>query len=161
MIEVVKSPNADSRTADPSAGVSELRDSTASHIRDVAKGLEFLAEMLEQRGEDHDHTKMQNIDEFNAALKSGHIKETPWYQKHITEERHHLKSHVPEDVNLIDVLEHLVDCTMAGLTRSGEIFDTDILPEVLTVAVQNTVELLKKNIHVVEVGHDIGDEPIE
>lgn len=53
-------------------------------------------------------------------------------------------------MNLIDVIEHVIDCTMAGLTRSGEVYDTDISPEVLQLAVQNTVELLKLNTTVVD-----------
>lgn len=164
MIEVVKSTNADSRSADPNAGIEELRHDTELHIGDVAKGLKFLGDLLESKGEEHDHTKLQNMEEFNAALKSGHIKDTPWYQKHISSERHHLKAHVPEDVNLLDVLEHLTDCTMAGLTRSGTIYDVDIPADVLVLAAQNTVELLKQNIRVVEVNNtpqDVGMEPAE
>lgn len=152
---VKKSPNADSRTMSPEADKEELARSTESHIKDVGSGLKFIADELVTRGSVHDHTKIENMDEFYAALRSGHIKDTNWYQKHITEERHHLKSHVPEDVNIIDVLEHLVDCTMAGLTRSGTIYDVDLPAEVLQLAVQNTVELLKKNITVVELEDNI------
>ena len=32
-----------------------------------------------------------------------------WYQLHIKAERHHLLSNCPDDVNLIDVLEMIVD----------------------------------------------------
>lgn len=157
---VKKSPNADSRTMSPEAGKEELTRSTESHVNDVSNGLKFIAGALITRGSTHDHTKTENMDEFYAALKSGHIKDTSWYQKHITEERHHLKSHVPEDVNIIDVIEHLVDCTMAGLTRSGTIYDVDLSSEVLQVAVQNTVELLKKNTTVVESDDNILDKSI-
>ncbi len=161
MIEVYKSPNADSRSADPSAPIAELKSSTESHISDVAKGLEFISDLLKERGQQHDHTKIEHMEDFNAAIKGGKIKETEWYRLHTTEERHHLKTHIPEDVNLIDALEHLVDCTMAGLTRSGQIYDTDIPQEVLLVAAQNTVELLKKNIRVVDAEIPIGDQPIQ
>lgn len=159
MIEITKSPNADSRTADPNTDLIELTRSTRSHIDDVNKGLNLIAEMLVDRGPKHDNTKMSAMEEFNAALKSGKIKESEWYKKHITEERHHLKSHVPEDVTLIDVIEHLVDCTMAGLTRSGTIYDIDLSPELLQLAAQNTVELLKDNTVVVE-SDDLLDEKI-
>lgn len=149
MIKIEKSPNADSRTADPNADKADLLKSTKSHIDDVSDGLVFIEELIKDREGVHDHTKIENMDDFYAALKSEKIKETIWYQKHITEERHHLKSHVPEDVNLIDVIEHIVDCTMAGLARSGTVYDVDPPPEVLQLAVQNTVELLKKNTTVV------------
>lgn len=159
MIEITKSPNADSRSADPNADLMELTKSTRSHIDDVNKGLNLIAEMLVDRGLKHDNTKMSAMEEFNAALKSGKIKESEWYKRHITEERHHLKSHVPDDVTLIDVIEHLVDCTMAGLTRSGTIYDIDLSPELLQLAAQNTVELLKDNTVVVE-SDDLLDEKI-
>lgn len=158
---IKKSPNADSRTMSPEADKEELIRSTESHIKDVGTGLKFIADAIVARGGVHDHTKMENMDEFQAALRSGHIKETNWYQKHITEERHHLKSHIPEDVNLIDIIEHLVDCTMAGLTRSGTIYDVDLSPEILQLAAQNTVELLKNNTTVIESdGDDVLDSPI-
>lgn len=157
---VKKSPNADSRTMTPEADKEELSSSTQSHIEDVGNGLKFIVDAIVARSPSHDHTKTENMDEFYAALKSGHIKDTSWYQKHITEERHHLKSNVPADVNIIDVIEHIVDCTMAGLTRSGTIYDVDLAPEVLQLAVQNTVELLKKNTTVVESDDNILDTSI-
>lgn len=150
MIIAHKSPNADSRTADPAAGKEELLASTTSHIADVENGLRFIGELIIRRGAEHDHTKTEMIDEFYQALKSGHIKDTVWYNHHITAERHHLKSHVPEDVTLVDVIEHLIDCTMAGLTRSGQIYDTDIDPDVLRLACQNTVNLIKMNTRVID-----------
>lgn len=161
MIKIEKSPNADSRTANPEMGKADLLKSTKSHIDDVSDGLLFISDLIKDRcgSAGHDHTKLDNMDEFYAALKSGHIKDTNWYRKHITEERHHLKSHVPEDVNLIDVIEHIVDCVMAGLARSGTVYDIDLSPELLQVALQNTVELLKKNTTVVE-SDDILDQQI-
>lgn len=160
MIEITKSPDADSRTAKEDLTVEELKRSTESHISDVSKGLWLIIEMIEGRASAHDHTKLENIEDFHAALTSGHIKDTNWYQKHITEERHHLKSYVHQDVTLVDVIEHVVDCTMAGLARSGSVYDIDIPPEVLTMAVNNTVELLKKNTKIVEPEKDILDEEI-
>lgn len=150
MIRITKAVNADSRSADQPITVGTLRKDTVSHIKDVEAGLKFIAYELEKRGRDHDHTKMENMEDFCNALSSGKVKESEWYKLHITEERHHLKSNVPDDVNLIDVIEHVVDCTMAGLTRSGQVYDLDIPPETLTLAVNNTVELLKKNTTVVD-----------
>ena len=150
MIQVTKAPNADSRTWSKNSDINDVRNDTVRHIIDVNKGLKFLAEKLEEKGSTHDHTKLENLGVFYGALKSGHIKDTEWYRKHITEERHHLKMHIPEDVNLLDVIEHLTDCTMAGLTRSGEIYDIDLDPGLLVLAAQNTVELLKQNIEVIE-----------
>lgn len=161
MIEITKSPNADSRTSKDELTVDELRKSTESHIKDVSKGLGFIAELIQSRGPLHDHTKIDMMDEFYAALTSGKIKETNWYQKHITEERHHLKSYVHNDITLVDVIEHVVDCTMAGLARSGDVYDIDLSPDVLVLAVNNTVELLKKNTRVVTEEVDVLDQDID
>ena len=49
---------------------------------------------------------------------------------------------------------------MAGLTRSGEIYDTDIPVETLQLAIQNTVELIKSNTEIIEEGKDILDQKI-
>ena len=154
MIEIKKSINADSRSATKPPTIDELRTATESHRSDVCAAMGFISNLTIERSKLHDHTKMENMEEYHAALNSGKIKETPWYQKHITEERHHLKSHVPDDVNLIDVMEHLCDCTMAGLARSGVVYDIDISPEVLVLACQNTVEMLKENTTVVEGDND-------
>lgn len=73
-----------------------------------------------------------------------------WAHLHYYEkERHHLKQHCPDDVNLFDVIEMLCDCVAAGMARSGDVYDVDIPAEVLTKAVANTVELLKDEIEVV------------
>lgn len=160
-IIIEKSPSADSRSAKCPVTVDTLKVSTKSHIKDVTKGLDFLAQEIKDRGSLHDHTKMEHMEDFCNALNSGKIKESKWYKKHITKERHHLKSNVPKDVNLIDVIEHVVDCTMAGLTRSGEVYDLDIDPNVLVLAVQNTSKLLKDNTKVVEPKKDILEESVE
>jgi len=161
MITITKSPNADSRSAKKELLTEEeLRKSTDNHIADVYKGMDYFASLLTKAGESHDNTKKGSGSlEFFKALTSGDVKNSDWYKGHITKERHHLISKVPDDVNLIDVLEHLTDCVMAGLSRSGEIYDIDLSSEVLQKAHKNTVELLKKNIKV-EESDDILDEPI-
>ena len=69
---------------------------------------------------------------------------------HVTTERHHLLSYCPDDVNIIDVLEMIVDCTLAGLTRSGTVRPVEINDEILKKAVDNTVQLIKNMIEVVD-----------
>ena len=160
MISIVKSPNADSRSATGPLTVETLTASTNNHINDVANALNFLADLIRARGPQHDHTKIENMNDFCAALNSGKVKESNWYQLHITEERHHLKSRVPEDVNLIDVMEHVADCCMAGLARSGEIYDLDLPSDLLQLAIKNTVELLKNNTKIVDQEVDILDQKI-
>jgi hypothetical protein len=73
-----------------------------------------------------------------------------WYHRHITQERHHLDQHAPDDVNLFDVLERVADITTAGMARSGKIFEDHISPELLLQAYNNTIKLLQENIKVIE-----------
>lgn len=150
MIKLIKDPNADSRSVNGKVPLKNLQLATVNHIDHVAQGLEYFADLLTAAGKNHDHTKLENMKEFHEALESRKIKSSQWYKMHISEERHHLISNVPDDVNLIDIFEHLVDCVMAGTARSGEIYDIDLPDEVLQKAHKNTVELLKKQIKVTE-----------
>lgn len=165
MINVVRSQNGDSRSKDDRFGKETLRHDTESHISDVQKGIKFICEKLMEAAEKHDHTKLDFFDDFHAALSSGKVKESQWYRTHTTEERHHLKTHVPNDVTLIDVLEHVVDCTMAGLTRSGQVYDIDLDPAVLTLAVQNTSKLIIENTKVSDLDsseeEDVLSSPVD
>jgi hypothetical protein len=154
MIKLVKDTNADSRSSKVKITLPNLQLATANHIVHVSQGLEYFANLLIIAGEKHDFTKSDNMEDFYKALTSDNIKNTvsfTWYKKHVVNERHHLLSNVPEDVNLVDVFEHLVDCVMAGSARTGKIFDVDLPDAVLQKAVKNTVELLKKQIEMGEV----------
>jgi len=160
MITITKEPNADSRTTKNYATLpkEDLKTATDHHIGHVIAGMKFFADLLIKAGDIHDNTKTSLFDEFHKALTSGKIKDSDWYKTHTTKERHHLIQEVPEDVNLVDVFEHLIDCVMAGLSRSGEIYDIALPNDVLQKAHKNTVELLKKNV---KVEKDILDTPIE
>lgn len=153
MIQINKTPNADTRTANDEMSKAVLLKNSAEHIKHVNDGCLFFADMLKQAGKDHDHTKIEHIDQFYEDAQSGNFgaafKAMRWFQIHLTE-RHHLNDRCPEDVNLIDVLERVIDITMAGLARSGEIYDVDIDPAILVKAYRNTVELLKRNVEVSE-----------
>jgi hypothetical protein len=99
-----------------------------------------------QRGIKHDFTKIRNFEEFyeqfHRAQETGKWG-TGWYDDiHIVEERHHLNDRCPDDVNLIDVLEMLCDCVMAGLARSGKYREEEPNAEILVKAYKNTAKLL-------------------
>lgn len=160
MIEITRSPNADSRSGE-NITKDSLKKATESHIKDVENGMKFFSNMLIEAGKKHDNTKLKHFNDFFASLDSKNVKDSNWYHKHITEERHHLIANVPNDVNLIDVFEHLVDCVMAGLSRSGEIYDINLSNDILQLAHKNTIELLKKNIKVVDNEEDVFDIKIK
>ena len=149
-VEIRKAQKADSRTSNDISKDELIRD-TKIHIEDVSSVMNALAGMLATTGISHDHTKLSQFDDFYDSLnEEGDIKDSEWYKMHITTERHHLKSNVPSDVNLLDILEYISDCTVAGLSRSGTIYDLDLPAAVLVKAFKNTCELIKENIILVE-----------
>ena len=152
-IEIKRSKNADTRSAEGIVSKEELLDNTLSHIDDVQHWGYRIAELLKKQVLEHDHTKVDNIDQFHEDFTSGRqgadFKSLPWWQIHKTE-RHHLNDSVPEDVNLIDVLEMVIDCTVAGLARSGEVYGITIPDEVIQKAIANTSKLIIDNTEVVE-----------
>lgn len=152
MITIKKAPVADTRTCDWSKVTkSDLLTASKMHIKDVSKGMLFLAEKLKVAGTNHDHTKISHIDEFYKNFQTG-FKNANWYEMHQEAERHHLSNpkYIQDDVNLIDVLEMIVDGVMAGMARSGEYRRDEFNPEVLIKAFENTVNLVLDNVKVVE-----------
>ncbi|RLB78973.1 MAG: hypothetical protein DRH06_00345 [Deltaproteobacteria bacterium] len=148
MIHIQESKTADTRTCDSSQVTKEqLLESSHQHINDVTKGLDFLINMLVDAEIHHDHDKISDIDGFHRDFITG-FKSTEWWDNHRKVNRHHLlvADGVPDDVNLIDVLDMIVDCVMAGMGRSGSVYPLNIDAKVLIAAFQNTVELLKNEI---------------
>ena len=150
MITIKKSPTADTRTCDWSkVSLETLLKSSESHIEDVTEGLKFFSQKLRDSAYNHDVDKISEIEWFHKDFQTG-FKETGWWDNHRKVNRHHLnmKDGVPEDVNLVDVLDYITDCVMAGMARSGSVYEVVIDPEVLMNAFKNTVELLKNEIKV-------------
>ena len=163
MIEIEKSLSADTRTAKGDIDKETLLKSTKQHIGDVKKACDFFINMLRDAATKHDHSKIELIDEFHhdfiEGLHGKDFKKSAWYNKHI-QERHHLHSKCPEDVNLIDVIEMIADIVVAGMARSGEVYDDKLDSSILELAFKNTVEMLKKEIKIVD-NNDIFNTPIE
>ena len=155
-IEIRKNPYGDSRTAPKDTDFISFSKATDWHRSDVRKVMVCIADMIKEAGKNHDWTKTGEYEieffrDFKAALdgKQDFIDGT-WWPMHVTAERHHLLAHCPDDVNLVDVLEMIADCTLAGLTRSGTVRPVEIDSEILKKAVDNTVELIKNNVELVE-----------
>jgi copper oxidase (laccase) domain-containing protein len=148
MITIRKSPTADTRTCD-FANVSKetLAESSFQHINDVRMALNFFRRKLVDAGNVHDFDKITDLDGFHRDFVTG-FKQTTWWDNHRKVNRHHLleADGVPSDVNLIDVLDMIADCVMAGMARSGSVYPLNIKPEVLAKAFENTVELLKAQV---------------
>lgn len=148
MILIDKSETADTRTCDFANVTKEtLRASSEQHIGDVRVALAFFAQMIHRAAAVHDTDKITDIDGFHADFVTG-FAQSGWWDRHRSLNRHHLNNEdgVPADVNLIDVLDYIADCVMAGMARSGSVYPLALPPEVLAVAFQNTVALLTKAV---------------
>lgn len=146
-VVIHKNPNGDTRTAPKGVTFEQFQKANNSHRDDVASVMLKLSDMLEDAAYMHDRTKKsadkQFYKDFVSAINEGtDFVSGKWYQHHVNTERHHLLSGCPEDVNLLDVIEMIVDCVCAGKTRSGEIRGLEITPEILDRAMNNTVKLI-------------------
>lgn len=154
MIEIKPSPTADTRTCDyKNVTAVELYQSSYQHIQDVHAALTFFADKIMDAATNHDPDKLTDIVGFHHDFVRGFPEgDTPWWDAHRKLNRHHLNQSdgVPEDVNLIDVLDYIADCVMAGMARSGEVYELTMEPEVLMRAFKNTIERLKKEVVVVK-----------
>ena len=150
MITIPQSSTADTRTCDVSTvSLDALYRSSHQHILDVRRGLAFFGYLLNDAAARHDYDKLLDIESFHADFKTK-FTVTDWWDRHRKLNRHHLMQAdgVPADVNLIDVLDMIADCVMAGMARAGSVYALNLDPDVLMRAFQNTVELLKANVQV-------------
>jgi hypothetical protein len=154
-IIITKNPNGDTRTAPKNISFEQFQVANNMHRTDVKAVMKYLANLVYIAGLEHDYTKKSEEElfykNFLSTINNGtNFVEDDWYQFHINTERHHLFSRCPEDVNLIDVLEMIADCTCAGLARSGKVSDLKIDSDILERAVQNTVKLITDKIDLVD-----------
>ena len=155
MIIIKKSETADTRTCDfANVSKQKLLESSVQHIADVRRGIAFFQGLLAEAATNHDTDKITDIDGFHADFVTG-FKQQDWFTRHRQLNRHHLlqEDGIPGDVNLIDVLDMIADCVMAGMARSGTVYPLEISPELLKRAFDNTAELLKANVAVVVAEH--------
>ena len=148
MIKIKQSTTADTRTCDYTKVSKEtLLASSEQHIYDVRLALDFFRWLIFEAERRHDTDKITDIDGFHADFVTG-FKQTGWWDRHRKLNRHHLTQEdgVPADVNLIDVLDFIADCVMAGMGRSGSVYPLKLSPELLERAFQNTVEMLKSEV---------------
>ena len=153
MIRIPHNPTADTRTCDYSTVTKDqLLAASQQHINDVQEGLKFFSLLLYIAAKNHDTDKLTEIDHFHADFVTG-FKETGWRDAHRQKNRHHLlhPEGIPADVNLIDVLEFIADCVMAGMARSGDVRvrEMKLPPEVLERAFYNTVGKLLNEVEVI------------
>lgn len=146
-VTIYKNPNGDTRTAPKNITFEQFQEANNSHIADVGNVMMALSEKLKENGCKHDWTKKSEermfYRDFLATMNDGaDFVSGEWYQLHVNTERHHLLSRCPDDVNLLDVIEMIVDCVCAGKTRSGEVRDLEISTDILEKALKNTAQMV-------------------
>lgn len=143
--KITDSSNADTRTA-KSKLKKDLHLDTLKHLKDVQSVLILISIELQKQGIRHDYTKIDYLDDFYKDWVEGSegFTDKKWYQRHISEERHHSNNYLHEDFNLLDLLEEIVDKICAGKGRTGKInmeyfkYSNDVLQ----LALNNTISLI-------------------
>lgn len=151
-IIIKKSSCADTRTCDWEKVTKDmLLEQSMQHIEDVRQGVRFIIGHMMRSMDNHDKTKVSNIDEFHNDFKTG-FKNTEWWTMHQKLERHHFNTPdlIQDDINLIDVIEQIIDGVMAGMARSGEYRYEPLSSELLQKAYNNTAKLLLDNVKVID-----------
>lgn len=163
---IKKNTLGDTRTAEYMPSREEFNDANKRHIDDVKNLTESFCDEMLERISCHDWTKMSEpyatmfYDDMKANIEDGKepFADMEWYKLHVNTERHHLNDHVPEDVDLIDVVERLVDCVSAGMARSGSVYDVTVPDDVLQKAVANTVKEMIRAVIVYDSADDVYKE---
>ena len=155
VVEIGKSPNADSRTAQGKVSFEDFQKATDMHRNDVKRVLYELARRLREIGDNHDYTKKTEeekyYDDYIEAKKNGKDShDTEWHKEHVRTERHHVNDYTHDDVNLLDILEMICDHCCDELVENGKIGKMEIDSDTLMKAFNNTVELIKSFIRLDE-----------
>ena len=157
-MKVRKHTEGDSRVAKELPTFQKFNIANEDHRADVWHMINEFIKILKQTSSSHDWTKTTEpyrsmfYRDLCATIEGRmNFMDGQWAHLHYYEqERHHLKQYCPDDVNLFDVIEMICNCVVAGMARSGDVYDVDIPADVLTKAVKNTVEILKAEIEVEE-----------
>ena len=152
-VRVKRNGNGDTRTADHIPDMDDFMEANVSHVNDVNEFCKQYSDILRMRGMNHDRTKFTYAYQFYRDFcdvlenKEKDFTDMEWHKQiHIVEERHHLTSNCPDDVNLIDVMEMVIDCVCAGMARSGKVRPLEISDDILRKAVANTAKEIEEAI---------------
>ena len=162
MITIKRNTLGDTRTAEKFPTIHEFVKSNEMHCADVERLMGFISGEIKYAGNNHDWSKTvepyksmfyQNM--YETMVHGAKFEDGKWAKLHYEDlERHHLGRHVPENVNLVDVIEMVCDCVAAGLARSGSVRDINIDSDTLQKAVKNTVKMLTDEVEVKDGSND-------
>lgn len=153
-VKMTRNSNGDTRHATHVPTIAEFNKANELHRRDVEKLVERFCALLEKSSKRHDWSKVEEpyrsmFYRDMVATMEGRMQfeDGEWYRLHYENlERHHLLRHVPDDVDLFDVIEMVCDCVSAGMARCGEVRPIEIADGVFQKALENTVKILQNEI---------------
>lgn len=129
------------------------------HINNVKQVMREISNSLNSKVSYHDFTKIHEPFKtmfYNAVyekIKNGaSFDDSEWAITHYSTERHHLNKHIPEDMDLLDVLEYVVDQIVSNAEQLGIKGNVTISNLDLMTALQNTVSKISNMIFIPEEG---------
>lgn len=157
-VKMEQNPNGDTRHADHIPTIDEFNNANYSHRSDVNNLIDRFCVLLKNSAKNHDWSKVNEpyrsmfYRDMVATMEGRmNFEDGEWARLHYEElERHHLRRHVPDDVDLFDVIEMVCDCVSAGMARSGEVRPLEIRDDVFQKALANTVKILQEQIELVD-----------
>lgn len=149
MIKIKKTKNGDTRSASHIVSEKELENSAIIHRSNVIETARFLSRMLNMAALTHDLDKLEDDrfyrDFHNSQINGSNFIDSEWYKNHAKEKHHDLER---DDINLIDVLEHIIDITVCSVERGGNAFNyLKTNEEILNRATNNTIKLLLREMN--------------
>lgn len=118
--------------------IEELAAGLVRHQSDVQRLSDAFVSLLSEQIAHHDADKWDYL--------AHHVPD--WRERHIRASRHHLcdRDGVPDDVNLVDVIEFVLDIVAAGMANRGKVYPPRLPNGVLEQALHNTVALLTTHV---------------
>lgn len=144
-------PNSDSGSIDHNFTIDEIQDACETHNKNVSSVLYVLSEAMHKRGDKHDWSIIQTLDDYIHAYSfslKGEIpfEESEYFLNHAISENHHLNKFCDENVNLFDIIEFLVDQCVLHKEKAEETPQPYLMQEILLKAFNNTAKQIDDNL---------------
>lgn len=131
----------------------DLLHDLITHTRNVRAVLRFFSDRMEASAQKHGQDMKESINDYHSAFVSG-FKNPKWFEEHRRHSRHHLDhpAGIPDDVTLLDVLEHIAERVATAAGRTGELTreEASIDLDLVRKAFRNTVQLVRDNVEIAD-----------
>lgn len=135
--------------------LTEFESINKEHIDNVRYVMQAIADEIIAAGRDHDYTKIRDqykgdyyVDLCNSIENGVDFSSTEWRRNHFQLERHHLNEHCPDDVNLVDIIESIVNTIVENCEINGTYGTVSVNNSMLLNALNNTIAKIKNYIKI-------------